>query len=61
MIQGLAAHSRRLDEDVHLRFDIRLPDVIGKRFGAHCPIDDFVVAAPGTGDDAVLFDAHARF
>ncbi len=61
MIQGFAAHARRLDENVHLRFDVRLPDVIGEGLGAHRPIDHFIVAAAGAGNDPILFDAHARF
>jgi len=28
VIQGFAAHARRLDENVHLRFDVGLTDVI---------------------------------
>ena len=60
VIQRFAAHAGRLDEDVHLRFDIRLPDVVGKGFRTHRPIDEFIVAAAGAGNDAILFDAHAR-
>ena len=61
VIQRLAAHARRLNEDLHLRLDVRLPDVIGEGLGPHRAIDDLVLAPAGAGDDPILFDAHARF
>ena len=59
VIESLAALARRLDENVHLRFDIGLTDIVGERFRPHRPIDDFIVAAAGACNDAILFDAHA--
>jgi hypothetical protein len=45
VIERLAAIARRLDEDIHLRLDVGLADVVGERLRAHRAIDDFVVAA----------------
>ena len=35
MIQGLAPLARGLYENIHLRLDVRLPDVVGQRLRAH--------------------------
>jgi hypothetical protein len=59
VIQRLAALARRLHENVHLRFDIGLTDIVGERFRPNRTISDFIVAAAGACNDAILFDAHA--
>jgi hypothetical protein len=61
MVQGLAALARRLNENVHLRFDVRLSDVVGERFRSNRFIDDLVVAAAAACNDAILLDAHAGY
>jgi hypothetical protein len=61
MIQGFAAHARRLDENVHLGFDVWLPDVVAEALWAYRAVDQFIVAAAGAGNHPILFYAHKRF
>jgi hypothetical protein len=58
MVESLAALPSRLDENIHLSFDVGLPDIVRERFRPHGPINQLVVSAPGTCNDTILFDAH---
>ena len=58
MIQGFAPLPRRLNEDLHLLLDIRLPHVVSEGFRADRSIRHLVVTAASACDDAILFDAH---
>ena len=60
VIQGFAAHARRLHEDLHLGLHVGLTHVVGEALRPHGAIDDFVVPPTGAGNDPILFDSHAR-
>ena len=58
MIQSLATLPCRLNENVHLVFDIGLTDVVRQGLRAHGLVDDFIVAPAGGGDYPIRLDAH---
>ena len=60
VIQGFAAHARRLHEDAHLGLHVGLTHVVGEALRPNGSIDDFVVPPTRAGNDPILFDSHAR-
>ena len=60
VVERLAALARGLDEDLHLGLDLGLTDIVGQGFWPHGTVGRFVLPSGRPGDDAVLFDAHAR-
>ena len=59
VIERLAPVARGLDEDLHLRLDRGLADVVGELLRAHGAIERSLVALRACRNDAVLLD-HVR-